>query len=369
MRFRRLIPLLVVALSLALLAACAPSRPDTWVDRLEIVVRDDLSSTVRFIVMEWQAAIDSEVQRGEEPGLDQARRDWIIPCGFATQDYLANGAAPGFVAAAQFSGKEELEYALTCVPVLAEVASLHPLSVEEWPWGASYELQLDLAYPEAFREVQITLPGRIGARTGAIPEGLSVETERVSPDTILYTISGSRPCRGWGCEVTAAPPTTRQPTADHTPTATPSPRPTAAAPSATEPPDYPLVLTARSFHPNLPVIGLLVLLAVLIVGGSLIAGVRAGRRRARRAAAGMGAVRLEQLHDALLDAFRSHDSLKRMVRFELDQNLDEVAGQGPLTDVVYRLVEWADAEGRLGDLLRGARAQNPGNERLRRLEE
>jgi hypothetical protein len=388
---------LIVALSLILLAGCAPRRPDIWVDRLEIVVREDLSATVRFIVMQWQSAIDEQMEASETPSIE-AYRDLVRQCNFDTADYLKNGAAPGFIASAEFSGSEELEYALTCIPLLAQLAAIHRLKVDERPWGTSYELQLDLGYPEAFHEVQITLPGSISVQTGAIPAGLSVETERASPDTILYTISGSRPCRGWGCPVTVVvtvmptteevivkestkvvlvehtvlPPTTTpspQPTASRTPTATPSPQPTAATPSATETPEGLLVLTARSFQPNLPVIGLLALLAVLIVGGPLLAGVRVRRKRARRAAAGMGAAKLEQFHGALLDAFRSHHSLGRMVRFELGENLEEIAGQGPLADVAYHLVEWADAEGRLDDLLRGARAQNPGNERLRRLEE
>jgi hypothetical protein len=317
----------------------------------------------------------------------------VKQCRFDTDNYLKNGDAPGIVASAEFPSKEELVYALTCIPVLAQFATVHPLGVDQRPWGTSYEIQLDLAYPEAFHEVQITLPGKIRPGIGAIPTGLSVETERIGTNRILYTISGSRPCKGWGCpeivEVTVAPATEEmitvvvtkgavlaptatpspRPTATHTPTATPSPQPATVTPSATEVPEGMLVLTARSYHPNVPVISLSALVAVLIVGGLLVARVRAGRKRARRAAAGMGTVQLEQLHAALLDAFRSHDSLERMVGFKLGENLEEIAGKGPLAVVVYRLVEWADSEGRLGDLLRGARAQNPGNEHLHRLAE
>ena len=70
------------------------------------------------------------------------------------------------------------------------------------------------------------------------------------------------------------------------------------------------------------------------------------------------------LFDALLDAFPSFAVLERMVRFGLNENLHAVAGVGDLNDIVFRLLAWAQAQGRLTDLVTEASKANPGNSKL-----
>ena len=70
------------------------------------------------------------------------------------------------------------------------------------------------------------------------------------------------------------------------------------------------------------------------------------------------------LHAALLAAFPRHASLEQLVLFHLDTHLAVVAGEGPLTDVVFRLMDWAEAQGRLDALVNGARDENPENPQL-----
>lgn len=72
---------------------------------------------------------------------------------------------------------------------------------------------------------------------------------------------------------------------------------------------------------------------------------------------------LEALVKALLAAFPSPPSLSRLTRFKLDLNLSAVA-TGNLHDQTFALVEWAETNGRLRDLIVGARDQNPGNPTL-----
>ena len=67
----------------------------------------------------------------------------------------------------------------------------------------------------------------------------------------------------------------------------------------------------------------------------------------------------KQLRDALLSAFPTEDTLKQMVRFELDENLDEIAGGQNLSEKVFNLIEWAKAQGRTEELINGARNNNP----------
>ena len=72
---------------------------------------------------------------------------------------------------------------------------------------------------------------------------------------------------------------------------------------------------------------------------------------------------IEGLIDALIAAF-SRDELQRMTHIELDVFYDTVVSNGTLTSQVYELISWAQRNGRIEDLVRGARDQNPGNQLL-----
>ena len=77
----------------------------------------------------------------------------------------------------------------------------------------------------------------------------------------------------------------------------------------------------------------------------------------------------QQLYQALLAAFPSPAALARLVQFRLAQNLDVIAGGDNLGDRVFDLMRWAEANGRLDDLIAGARNENPGNSVLRAVAE
>jgi predicted MPP superfamily phosphohydrolase len=70
--------------------------------------------------------------------------------------------------------------------------------------------------------------------------------------------------------------------------------------------------------------------------------------------------RFEGLVKALLSAFPTSQSLARLVRFKLALNLEEVAA-GNLSDQTFSLVQWAEAHGRVRELIEGACAENPTN--------
>ncbi len=74
---------------------------------------------------------------------------------------------------------------------------------------------------------------------------------------------------------------------------------------------------------------------------------------------------LQGLQRALMRAFPTRANLQQMVLFELDLPLNQVAGPGPLTDVVFQLIEWAKAHGKLEELIVGARSTNSGNPDLK----
>ena len=71
----------------------------------------------------------------------------------------------------------------------------------------------------------------------------------------------------------------------------------------------------------------------------------------------------QQIHDAILHSF-SEDELHRLVRFELDEDLNAIGKRGSRSEQVFCLAEWAARTDRVADLLRGAYNQNPDNATL-----
>ncbi len=73
------------------------------------------------------------------------------------------------------------------------------------------------------------------------------------------------------------------------------------------------------------------------------------------------------LHQALLSAF-SQEELRRLVRIELGDNLEAIAGTGNLSAISGELISWAERNGRLAALIQGARAARPGDQALQALD-
>jgi formylglycine-generating enzyme required for sulfatase activity len=72
----------------------------------------------------------------------------------------------------------------------------------------------------------------------------------------------------------------------------------------------------------------------------------------------------KQIHDALMGAFNPSE-LRSMVRFELDLDLDELAGQNATkTEMAEALIRWAEDRDRVEKLIAAAREANPTNKSL-----
>src|SRR5690242_18673751 len=74
---------------------------------------------------------------------------------------------------------------------------------------------------------------------------------------------------------------------------------------------------------------------------------------------------VQLFQEALLDAFPNRGVLAQMVRFQLDENLDALVKEANLASIVFELITWAEARGKLEALLVAACTANPGNPRLR----
>jgi hypothetical protein len=82
--------------------------------------------------------------------------------------------------------------------------------------------------------------------------------------------------------------------------------------------------------------------------------------------ASTNAAKSRELFDALCKAFPTADDLQRMVSFGLQENLHAIAGgtNDKITNLVFKLIQWAEARGRLDELIAAAYADNSTNPHL-----
>ena len=76
-------------------------------------------------------------------------------------------------------------------------------------------------------------------------------------------------------------------------------------------------------------------------------------------------IQLRMLRDALCSAFNPQ-TLEEMLRFELDQRLDQLAPRGDIKQVAFWIIDKAEREGWLDRLVAAAAQANPGNRALQR---
>ncbi|MDJ0708456.1 MAG: effector-associated domain EAD1-containing protein [Leptolyngbyaceae cyanobacterium MO_188.B28] len=66
----------------------------------------------------------------------------------------------------------------------------------------------------------------------------------------------------------------------------------------------------------------------------------------------------KRLHEALINAFPRPD-LTQLVSFEMNEDLDKIAGTGILSEVTFNLIRWCESKGRVKELIRGAYDRMP----------
>jgi Effector-associated domain 1/CHAT domain len=72
----------------------------------------------------------------------------------------------------------------------------------------------------------------------------------------------------------------------------------------------------------------------------------------------------EELHKAIINAYPDHAGLERVIDYKLNENLNVITGTGKYGDVVYDLIKWAGAEGKLESLIVALYNEKPGNQKL-----
>lgn len=80
----------------------------------------------------------------------------------------------------------------------------------------------------------------------------------------------------------------------------------------------------------------------------------------------LSGVELKKLVTAILSAYPTKEDLAMMVEFELEENLDAIAGGNNLTQLVFNLVtKWAIPRGKIYHLIIASYETNPDNEELK----
>ena len=76
----------------------------------------------------------------------------------------------------------------------------------------------------------------------------------------------------------------------------------------------------------------------------------------------------QEFTEILVRAFPTKQELTKMLRFRLDKHLDSIAREGGLEDIVFKIIENAQAKGWVMELIEGAREDNPRNTELEAFE-
>lgn len=66
-----------------------------------------------------------------------------------------------------------------------------------------------------------------------------------------------------------------------------------------------------------------------------------------------------------MSAYHNVESIKTMIRFDLEIDLDEINDNKNRSVVVEELIGWAETQGRLEELVTKAHKRNQGNKELR----
>src|SRR5436305_7183343 len=73
----------------------------------------------------------------------------------------------------------------------------------------------------------------------------------------------------------------------------------------------------------------------------------------------------KQVGEALISAYPTRPDLERMVFDGLSEHLGAIARDDTLSHTIFELLRWAQARGRLEELIKAALLQNSGNAQLK----
>lgn len=75
----------------------------------------------------------------------------------------------------------------------------------------------------------------------------------------------------------------------------------------------------------------------------------------------------EKLFEALLDGYKDNDQLKIMVKFKLGENLERISQKNNTEITIFNLIEWAETNDKVLDLILGAYERNPDNSKIKEI--
>lgn len=119
-----------------------------------------------------------------------------------------------------------------------------------------------------------------------------------------------------------------------------------------------LILAARKYNPNNP--ALLPIAQELGLGNDVDSDFNNTRTKSIK----LTKEQLQQLHKALLATFPKKAKLDRMLAFGFEKRLSDISKDDDLQDIIFTLIEAAETEGWLLELISAARKENPKNVQL-----
>ncbi|HSF81654.1 MAG TPA: hypothetical protein VLA49_10495 [Anaerolineales bacterium] len=179
--------LALALIGLSLLITGCPVK----VERLQISVQEDLSSSVQIIFVESNGEYERQIEKGEQPDLENYKNK-LVDCDFEIKDYNAKIDYKGYLAKAEFKSKGELEYAWTCIRELGLAVTLRPLKVTDGLFGTYYEIQIEINEPwfvtPDIHEVRVTLPGKMDLVTPDDYSEYYLNNRLEGVDTVVWDI-------------------------------------------------------------------------------------------------------------------------------------------------------------------------------------
>ena len=158
------------------------------VDFFSVELREDLSSTVQFIVVAPEGANDPEYFKSAQEQLES--------CGFGIKENINSSDSLAFSGRQDFQTKTDLELAMRCNPITNSLIKVYPPIVEEDIFGTTFQLQLEIRsndeWQAPFREIRITLPGKIKAFRENSPANIRVNSSISGSGTAIFDFSASK---------------------------------------------------------------------------------------------------------------------------------------------------------------------------------
>lgn len=174
--------ILLVAGIIILLSGCYE------IDFFSIELREDMSSTIQLIAVAPEGT--------DDPENFQSYRKALEKCGFETKDNFHSSRRIAFSGRQDFQTKTDLELGMNCDLLTNFAIKVHSPIVKEGILSKTFQLQLEILannplmpFQFPFREIRITLPGKINTSIENFPDHIQVTSSVSGTGTAILNFT------------------------------------------------------------------------------------------------------------------------------------------------------------------------------------